>query len=75
MSKLDKLMQKRNELKLRIQEERQRDAIRRQRNFMRRARAAGLLALSEEEMEGAFERLTADGTDKNATTADGNGSE
>ena len=60
MSKLDKLMLKRDELKLRIQEERKRDASRRQRSFMRRARAAGLLTLSEAEMEGVFERMTSD---------------
>lgn len=58
MSRLDKLMQKRDELKLRIQEERKADAGRRQRKFMRRARAAGLLALSEVEMENIFKRLT-----------------
>lgn len=62
MSKVDKLMQKREELKQRIREERKRDAGRRHRNFMRRARAAGLLALSEAEIESAFKRLN-DGTD------------
>lgn len=68
MSKLDKLMQKRNELKLRIQEERKRDVSRRQRNFMRRARAAGLLTLSEAEMEGVFEHMTS-GTAEAASPA------
>lgn len=70
MSKLDKLMEKRNELKLRIQEERRRDTARRQRNFMRRARAAGLLTLSEAEIQGVFERLAGSTAGTPATASD-----